>query len=147
MSLSHTANDCRMRLLNATHRVVRAVTGGRVGGDSLMGMRVVELHVIGRTSGLLRSTLLTTPVIEDGRIVLVASKGGDDRDPEWLRNLVATPAVELTIGGTTSPYRARVADAAERAALWPDIVAAYPGYGDYQRKTEREIPVVICEAV
>jgi deazaflavin-dependent oxidoreductase (nitroreductase family) len=76
--------------------------------------------------------------------VLVASKGGgDDRHPEWYRNLVADPDVELTVGGTTRPMRAHTADPTEQDELWPRIVAAYRGYADYQRRTEREIPVVV----
>ena len=59
--------------------------------------------------------------------MLVASKGGDDRDPDWYRNLVADPNVELTVAGTTRPMLARTADAAERAELWPVVVQAYDG--------------------
>jgi deazaflavin-dependent oxidoreductase (nitroreductase family) len=76
--------------------------------------------------------------------VLVASKGGDDRHPFWYNNLVAQPEVDLTIRGVTRPFRARTASSAEKAALWPRIVAAYPGYGAYQGRTDRDIPVVIC---
>ena len=77
--------------------------------------------------------------------MLVASKGGDDRHPDWYHNLVDQPDVEVTIDGETTPMRARTADPAEKAALWPTIVAAYKGYAGYQRRTERDIPVVICE--
>jgi len=77
--------------------------------------------------------------------VLIASKGGDDRNPQWYLNLVANPDVELTVYGTTMPMRARTANPAEKAELWPQIVAAYKGYDGYQQKTSRDIPVVICE--
>ncbi|MGY2061237.1 nitroreductase/quinone reductase family protein, partial [Nocardia gipuzkoensis] len=70
---------------------------------------------------------------------------GDDRDPEWYRNLVATPEVELTIDGVTSPWIARTANAEEKADLWPKIVKAYHGFAVYQTRTDRDIPVVICE--
>lgn len=92
-----------------------------------------------------RSTMLTSPVHHDGYWVLVASKGGDDRDPEWYRNLVAHPDVELTVRGNTHAAIARTATAAEKADLWPKIVRVNPGYAGYQRKTDRDIPVVICE--
>lgn len=108
-------------------------------------MPAVELHTIGRVSGLRRSTMLTSPVHRDGRWVLVASKGGDDRDPEWYLNLVANPDVELTVRGVTHDMTARTATPAEKAELWPQITKVNPGYAGYQRKTEREIPVVICE--
>jgi deazaflavin-dependent oxidoreductase (nitroreductase family) len=89
--------------------------------------------------------LLTAPIYEPARIVLVASKGGDDRPPDWYRNLVEQPDVEITVNGKTRPLRARTASADEKAELWPVIVKAYPSYGDYQRRTERDIPVVILE--
>jgi deazaflavin-dependent oxidoreductase (nitroreductase family) len=108
-------------------------------------MHVVELHTLGRRSGLARSTVLTAPVVEGDRVVLVASKGGDDRDPDWLGNVVAHPDIELTISGTRRPMRARVASAQEKAELWPRVVAAYKAYDGYRKRTEREIPLVICE--
>jgi deazaflavin-dependent oxidoreductase (nitroreductase family) len=108
-------------------------------------MPVVELHTVGRKSGRLRSTMLTAPVIDGDRVVLVASKGGDDRDPDWYLNLVAHPEVELTVAGRRRPERARRASAQEKAELWPKVVAAYRGYGSYQRRTGRNIPLVICE--
>ena len=77
--------------------------------------------------------------------MLVASKGGDDRHPEWYLNLTANPEVELTVDGATRPMRARTASTEEKAELWPRIVSAYRGYGGYQRRTTRDIPVVICE--
>lgn len=89
--------------------------------------------------------MLTAPVHGEGRYVLVASKGGDDRNPNWYLNLVAHPEVELTIRGETLPMRARTATPAEKADLWPKIVAAYSGYAAYQTRTTRDIPVVICE--
>ena len=77
--------------------------------------------------------------------MLVASKGGADRDPDWYRNLVAHPEIELTMAGRSRPMRARPATAAEKAELWPLVIAAYQGYDGYQRRTQRDIPLVICE--
>jgi deazaflavin-dependent oxidoreductase (nitroreductase family) len=143
-TFKHRVTDLGMRAMNGGHRMLLAATGGRVGW-TIGTMQTVELHTTGRSSGKRRSTMLTSPVHEDGRYVLVASKGGDDRHPFWYLNLVAQPDVELSIRGVTRPFRARPASSVEKAALWPRIVAAYPGYGAYQGKTEREIPVVICE--
>jgi deazaflavin-dependent oxidoreductase (nitroreductase family) len=137
--------DAGFKLLNWTHRAVLAVTGGRY-PKTLLGMASVELRAIGRKTGQARSTMLTSPIHDDTRVVLVASKGGDDRDPQWYRNLTANPDVEVTIDGTTRKMRARTASPEEKAALWPDIVAAYKGYDGYQKRAERDIPVVICEA-
>ncbi|MGO4102460.1 nitroreductase family deazaflavin-dependent oxidoreductase [Leifsonia sp. YAF41] len=133
-----------MRTLNLVHHVVLGATGGRLGW-SIGAMPVVELHTIGRRSGQRRSTLLTSPIHEPGRYVLVASRGGDDRHPEWYLNLQTNPDVELSAHGRTLAMRARTATPAEKAELWPRIVAAGPSYAGYQQKTERDIPVVICE--
>ena len=136
--------DAGMRVMNAVHRAVLRLSGGRLGWK-LGPMPVVELVTVGRRSGRRRTAMLTAPVHGNGRYVLVASKGGDDRNPEWYRNLCADPDVELTVQGTTRRYLARTASEAEKAELWPQIVAAYPGYDSYRRRTHRTIPVVICE--
>lgn len=129
--------------MNLAHRSVLTVSRGKLGGR-LGPMPVVELHTVGRVSGKQRRTLLTAPIVDDDRVVLVASKGGDPRDPDWYRNLVANPEVELTIDGITADYIARTASAEEKAELWPRVVEAYRGYAGYQRRTDRDIPVVIC---
>ncbi len=136
--------DVGFKVMNGVHRGALAVTGGRF-PRKLFGMAAVELTTIGRKSGEPRLTMLTSPVNDDTRVVLVASKGGDDRDPQWYRNLSANPEVKVTIDGSTRTMRARTASPEEKAALWPDIVAAYKGYDGYQKKAGREIPVVICE--
>jgi deazaflavin-dependent oxidoreductase (nitroreductase family) len=68
--------------------------------------------------------MLTAPVIDGDTVVLVASKGGDDHDPDWYRNRVAHPEIELAIADRPRPLRARPASAAEKARLWPAVVAA-----------------------
>ena len=142
--ISNRSTDLTMRAMNGVHRALLALSRGRVGWR-VGPMAVVELHTTGRKSGARRSTMLTAPIHEANRVVLVASKGGDDRNPTWYLNLVAQPDVELTEHGVTRAMRARTADTAEKAALWPAIVRAYPGYASYQRKTARDIPVIICE--
>jgi len=144
MDLQHYLADISMKTMSQVHRAIVHLSGGQVLG-SAFGMPVVELHTTGRTSGLPRSTMLTAPVTDGDRVVLVASKGGDDRDPGWYRNLLAQPEIELTMAGQRRPMRARRASPAEKAELWPRVVAAYSGYAGYQRRTERDIPLVICE--
>jgi deazaflavin-dependent oxidoreductase (nitroreductase family) len=144
MDVLHCLTDIGMKTMSRAHRAIVGLTGGQVLG-SAFGMPVVELHTTGRRSGRPRSTMLTAPVIDGDRVVLVASKGGDDRDPDWYRNLVAHPDIELTIAGRRRPMRARPASPQQKAELWPRVVAAYPGYGSYQHRTERDIPLVICE--
>ncbi len=138
--------DAVLKGMNLGHRALLWLSRGRVGW-AIGPMPAVELHTIGRVSGSRRSTMLTAPVHSDGRWVLVASKGGDDRDPDWYRNLLANPEAELTVRGRTLPVHTRTASPEEKAELWPKIVAVNPGYAGYQRKTTRDIPVVICEAL
>ena len=136
--------DFRFRGLSRAHAALLKLSRWRL-GTGIAGMPVVELRTIGRRSRRLRAVILSAPVIDGDRVVLVASKGGDDRDPAWYRNLVASPSVELTMHGSTRRMTARTAGAEERAELWPRVVAAYPGYAAYQRRTTRQIPLVICE--
>lgn len=142
--MQQKVTDVVTKGMNVVHRAVLALSGGRI-GNRLLGMTAVELHTTGRRSGQRRSVMLTAPISGPDRVVLIASKGGDDRHPDWYRNLVDHPDVELTIAGKTTPWRARTASAEEKTALWPEITATYKGYASYQRRTERDIPVVICE--
>ena len=136
--------DVGFKVMNGAHRGLLAATGGRF-PRSLLGMAPVELRTIGRKSGEIRTTMLASPINDETRVVLVASKGGDDRDPQWYRNLTANPEVEVVIGGSTRKMRARTASPEEKAALWSDIVAVYKYYDSYQKRADRDIPVVICE--
>lgn len=144
MAVQQTVTDVTVKAMNLIHRGLLKVSGGRLGGN-LLGMTAVELHTTGRKSGQRRSVMLTAPIHEPDRIVLIASKGGDDRHPDWYHNIVAEPDVEITEGGTTRPMRARTGSPEEKAEMWPTIVATYKGYAGYQKRTERDIPVVICE--
>lgn len=136
--------DLGFKGLNGVHRLVLRASRNRL-GTRAFGMSVVELRVVGRRSGVVRSTMLTVPVEFDGSLVVVASKGGDDRDPDWFGNILANPLVEVVRRGTTLPMRARVATESESERLWPQVVAAYRPYAGYRRRAQRAIPLVICE--
>lgn len=137
--------DLALKAMNAGHRLLIRLTGGKV-GYSAMGMPVVELTTTGRRSGEPRTVLLTAPVHGDGAYVVVASRGGDDRHPAWFLNLRADPDVEVAVqGGERVPMRARIAGPDERAQLWPRIAGEYRNYAGYQRSTDREIPLVHLE--
>ena len=144
MSAQKKAMDLVTRSMNVIHNTLQKVSGGRV-GSTVFGMQAVQLHTIGKKSGQRRTVWLTSPVKDASRTVLIASKGGDERHPDWYHNLVANPDVEITEGDTTRPFRARTATPEEKAELWPQVVAAYKGYAGYQKRTDRDIPVVICE--
>jgi proline iminopeptidase len=77
--------------------------------------------------------------------VIVASKGGAPEHPGWYRNLVKEPAAEVQILGETFPVRARTTEGGERERLWREMNAIWRHYDEYQRRTEREIPVVVLE--
>jgi len=102
---------------------------------------ILILYTTGRRSGQVRrNPLLFFP--HDGRRYLIGSKGGDDRHPEWYLNLLSQPRVHVRVMAEVYEADARTLDDAARAALWPHLVAQYPMFDDYQRKTARQIPVI-----
>jgi deazaflavin-dependent oxidoreductase (nitroreductase family) len=144
MTLKQSVADLGLKTLSRVHRTIVHMSGGRV-GQSAFGMPTVELLTVGRKSGRARSTMLTVPVVNGERLVLVASKGGGDRNPDWYQNLVAQPDVEITMAGQRRLMRARSATPQEKVELWPQVDKSYKGYANYRRRTERDIPLVICE--
>ena len=125
-------SDRTLKAMNAIHRVILGVTRGKAGWTA-GNMPVLELTTIGRKSGEPRSCLLTSPIQENGEIVIVASRGGDDHHPAWYLNLLETPQVQVSYKG--APHKimtARTADAQERARMWPIVAGAYKGYAGYQ---------------
>ncbi len=137
-----------MRTSTAVHRFVFSASKGKLlGPNRFGGMPVLMLTTTGRKSGKKRTTMLTAPVQENGTFVVVASGGGSDSAPAWLLNLRDNPMVEVSEGGDARPMRARIASAQERKELWPKVVAGYQGYEEYQKKTDREIPLVLLEPV
>jgi len=136
-------SDLQMKSMNGIHRVLLKATGGRFGWK-LLGMPVVELTTTGRKSGAPRTVMLTSPLQEGTTVVVVASRGGDDRAPAWLLNIEASGDVQVSMGGKPAqPWKARVATAEERARMWPVITKEHKNYAGYQTKTEREIPLVL----
>ena len=136
-------SDFVLKSMNTVHRTMLKVSGGRWGW-SFGSMPVLELTTVGRKSGQKRSVMLTSPIQEGDVLVIIVSRGGDDTHPAWFLNLQANPDVEVTLKDKpTRPMVATVADADERARLWPKVVAKAKNYGGYQQKTDREIPVVL----
>jgi len=118
-------------------------TNGEKGGE-LRGMPVIVLTTVGAKSGMLRKTALMR-VEHDGVYVAVASLGGAPKNPVWYYNIVKQPHVELQDGAVKKDYRAREISGDERAIWWERAVAAYPPYADYQKKTDREIPLFVLK--
>jgi F420H(2)-dependent quinone reductase len=133
-----------LRRLMGGHTAVYRATGGLVGHRFPGAPPVLLLDHVGAKS----STRRTSPLVyaRDGQnLVLVASKGGYPKHPAWFHNLLANPDTTVQVGSRRMPVHARVADAEERMRLWPLVVGVYGGYEDYQRRTAREIPLVILE--
>jgi F420H(2)-dependent quinone reductase len=126
------------------HVALYRATKGRLGHRIPGSPPVLLLDHVGARSGAKRTSPLG--YVSDGEnVVVVASKGGYPRNPAWFHNLMAHPDTTVQIGSSRRPVHARVADAEERKRLWPMVVDVYSGYDGYQRRTEREIPLVILE--
>lgn len=138
LSRSHSL----LRAITATHVAVYRLSGGRLGA-SFNGLTFLLLCTTGARSGRQRTTPLLY-VTDGATVVLVASNGGQARHPGWLFNLRRTPEAEVVVGRETWRVRARIADPAERARLWPRVNEAYP-YQTYQDATSREIAVVVLD--
>jgi len=119
---------------------------GGVTGTTMRGLPVIVVTTRGARSGKLRKVPLMR-VEHDGAYAAVASMGGAPKHPTWYFNLVANPEVEVQDGPLRRDMKARELTGAEKAAWWQRAVAAFPDYADYQRRTEREIPVFVLEPV
>ncbi|HEX3337318.1 MAG TPA: nitroreductase/quinone reductase family protein [Jatrophihabitans sp.] len=140
-------SDFVLKTMNATHRAALAVSGNRI-GRNVSGMPSLELTTTGRKSGQPRSCMLTSPLQDGDTIVVVASRGGDDHHPAWFLNLRDNPNVQVAmVGQPKRPMRARIATAEERAWMWPAITGKHKNYAGYQKRTDREIPLVLLDPV
>ncbi|MDX2847714.1 nitroreductase family deazaflavin-dependent oxidoreductase [Actinacidiphila glaucinigra] len=117
---------------------------GGTNGTTLRGRPVIVLTTLGAKSGRIRKTPLMR-VEHDGRYAVVASKGGAPKHPVWYHNLVADPRVELQDGPVRQDMTAREVTGDERAEWWERAVEAWPDYAEYQKNTDREIPVFVLE--
>lgn len=113
-------------------------------GHEWQGTTVLILTTTGRRSGTQRSTPLIYGTDGDNYVV-VASKGGADEHPAWYLNLMDDPQVEVQVLGDRFKARARAATDEEKPRLWQAAVERWPAYADYQRRTDREIPLVVLE--
>jgi deazaflavin-dependent oxidoreductase (nitroreductase family) len=130
-----------LRTIGALNVWVYRLSNGRVMGRFPGGAPVCLLTTRGRKSGRPRSVPLL--FLADGDdLVVVASQGGAPRHPGWYFNLSANPLAEVQIGGRRFAVATHTVDEADKAALWPRLVALYPPYETYRRRTARSIPVV-----
>lgn len=124
-------------------------SGGKAGTTLRdTGLPVIVVTYTGRRTGATRKAPLMRVVADDGSYVLVASKGGAPKNPDWYYSI--KDASEVTIQDKERVFTARlreVSDPAERAKLWDISVKAYPPYAEYQQKTDRQIPVFVATPV
>ncbi len=140
-SFSEVTRRAMIQTVSRVHEFWYRVTDGMI-GSSWMGRRMLLLTTKGRKSGRERTTPLLC--IEDGdNLVVIASYGGSDRDPDWWLNLKSNPEAQVQMGSRKMTVRAEKASAEEKRRLWPVIVETYAAYDDYQRRTRRDIPVVV----
>jgi F420H(2)-dependent quinone reductase len=133
-----------LRRVMGGHAAIYRATNGIIGHRFPGAPPMLLLDHVGARSGTRRTTPLL--YVRDGDdVILVASKGGNPRNPAWFHNLMANPDTSIQIGSSRQRVHARLADPEERRRLWPEVVKAYAGYEDYQRRTDREIPLVVLE--
>jgi F420H(2)-dependent quinone reductase len=132
-----------LKFISRANVFIYRLSGGRL-WNTMQGSPICLVSMTGRKSGRrITMPLMYTPHGED--VLIVASLGGAPKHPVWYHNIVANPEVSIQVGNTVRNMLARQADAAEKAKLWPVLVASYPDFDNYQKATDRDIPVIVCE--
>lgn len=134
------------KLFSRLNVAVYKLSGGRLMNKGPGAKPICLVTMTGRKTGKKREVPLMHFRYGEAKI-LVASLGGISRNPVWYYNLKANPDVAITADGVTRDYRAREVGPEEKAKLWPVIVEAYPPYDEYQARTDRDIPVFVCDPV
>ncbi|TLY15861.1 MAG: nitroreductase family deazaflavin-dependent oxidoreductase [Thaumarchaeota archaeon] len=133
-----------MNPFTTLHVFLYRLTGGSIGGR-FRGAPVLLLTTTGRKTGKQRTTPLLY-LADETNLAVVASNGGRDRAPSWWSNLKRNPSVQVQVRRVKRSVTAVQATKEEKRRLWPLLTKMYPPYDDYQRRTKREIPVVIMRA-
>lgn len=133
------------KVFTGVHRTLYKLSGGRIGG-SMAGGDIIVLGTTGARSGKAREAALIGGHHDDGWIV-IASWSGHDEHPGWFHNLQANPEATVLVGKEKTNVRARVAEGAERDGLWARMTEVYSDYDEYQKVTDRSIPVVVLERI
>lgn len=130
------------KALNLVHERIFTWSRGRVAG-TLRGMTSVRLTTTGRKTGTQRTTMITSPLVEDDEVVLVASYRGGPHHPAWYLNLKAHPTIPVERRGFRGLMTAETLHGEERERLWQRITALHPRYAKYQARTDRELPLIV----
>ena len=134
-----------LKAMTRTHILLNSLSGGRM-FNTLMGDEVCFVTMTGAKSG----RVITVPLMHvpyEGGVLLVASQGGAPRNPVWYYNLVKHPDIQVRHRKNKMNLRARLATDEEKPALWPICDASYADYALYRKRTDRDIPVFVCELV
>jgi deazaflavin-dependent oxidoreductase (nitroreductase family) len=129
------------KLFPAIHLFIYRLTGGRISGV-VQGLHVLLLTTTGRKSGQPRTTPLGY-FKHGNNYVIIASNSGSDHHPGWYYNLKSNPTAEIQIKNHRAPVRAEEATGEAHDQLWNELIRISPGYADYQKRTSREIPLII----
>ena len=132
-----------LKALTKTHVFLHRVTGGRL-FNTLGGDEVCFITMTGARSGN-RITIPLMYIGYQGGVLLVASQGGAPKNPAWYHNLVKHPDIQVRHRRNQMSLRARLAEESEKDALWPLCDAAYADFAVYRKRTERSIPIFVCE--
>ncbi|WP_420446754.1 nitroreductase/quinone reductase family protein [Candidatus Poriferisodalis sp.] len=137
-------SDFAFRAANWLNRTAIRLSGGRVGWIH-KGTPIIEVTTTGRRSGEPRSALLSVVAQPGDAFAVIGSRGGDTKHPAWFLNMRDNPAVTVRNRDGTQQMTARLAEGDERAALWAQIAAKDDHYVRFQRKTDRQFPIVLLE--
>ena len=137
-------NDLTFKAANWLNRTAIRLSGGRIGWIH-KGTPIIEVTMTGRRSGQPRTTLLSAVAERDGGFAVIGSRGGSDHHPAWFLNMRDNPAVTVRSRSGTQQMTARLTAGDERAALWDLIASRGDHYVEFQRKTDREFPIVLLE--
>ncbi len=133
------SNDWNTRIIEEFR-----ANGGKVSGQ-FEGAPLLLLHSTGARSGQERVHPMMYQDLGEGSVAVFASKAGAPDNPDWFHNVSANPSVEAEIGTETRRCTARVAEGDERERIWSRQKSEYPGFADYEQKTDRTIPVVVLD--
>jgi deazaflavin-dependent oxidoreductase (nitroreductase family) len=148
MRIACDVKSCEMKTTNWNDGIIEEFRAneGRVGGR-FEGRPLLLLHHRGAKSGVERVNPLAYQDLGDGAVAVFGSRGGSPRNPDWYHNVRANPGVSVEIGTGRIEAKARVAEGEERERIWEKQKKEMPGFADYERQTDRQIPVIVIEPV
>jgi deazaflavin-dependent oxidoreductase (nitroreductase family) len=134
-----------LNLYSKLHVLIYRLAGGRIGGQ-VIGLHVLLLTTIGRKSGKVRTVPLGY-FEGDGGYIIIASNTGADVHPAWFYNLQSGLPAQIQIKNQVIPVRAEVVSGPERSRYWEELIRRSPRYAGYQKRTARQIPLVMLRPV